>query len=1337
MKLWDEPLPPLKNLKSFHGNPLKGLPITEIGTDCLSLKSGLDMLNMLIPCLLTERGFYTNQAYIGNLNHRQLQHFVINNKHSKGPSLKESFATPNLTDGADSFSSGTMIVVPHGLSHNSDDFSIEIVSQCPNKLPNSNDQLNATCGDRWYKPLSPDVFSRALEFFGYRWTDNSNQIVSREPTPYDVLEFLKLFSDIRIEDNDSFEKFIHEFSIGERFMVDRKVCVITNLNRFGWLLRSFLSLRFTPCEGQHRWWCLSGFAQGFITADGMVPIKQQSLGDYDIAFRDIRRWQIHNAMSVKICIPDATSQEVQADCKKLSLKLTQQQGTTVDFSFAEMLSSLCRDVHLTLWSQHGMESLTFDNFWSKSVPFKETSMFQNFKHLMAIADGFIGKNDSYNKQSVLFKRGQSFAESRDLWEAEFSKGLAFGTDSRNVMRCSMMLISLLKALCDNNESFSVFPSLHSRMGLMPLQRHEQQTSYAFTFCDAGFFQHVHLALGPCSEIISQKLILEVHTFDLFVANVETIHESDFSDGFISRPDPTMQKYFDLEDANAKLVKVTKSKLSVGSFQSIQKVELALNALLIRDLFEFMNNKGYDHWIFPESDIEEAARTLPADFFRPGKHNYCLKLYLSKRYEGMRVFQHRYKKDNIFWRTRGNSKCVDKSPHEEPTDNMPVLEDRKNVPKYTFMILLELLPFYIFANIYPYERRLSFLKPFIGKRAKDRNTQRMALSTNKRLVLHDVAHGFPIAFRDQLQRLSDINNQRILLSQMAADIESGVFDTDSIGPFVDHIQKELSIAIWPHSIHGQEKEDEYLTDEEEEEEEASPAKPSTQTPSTPAPSVPAATTPATEDKPEGETPKPPPPSSARKTPVSAETKDPIKQLSNTLKSFSSEHSMPTSAKLKALYRLAVNLERCGRNDFLKFVFALPSELQNNSMGTDMNDYKALMNHCFQDLGRDPIYPTHPMTAHPYKADAILVDESVRFLKVVSTPKTRASKKRAAESSSIANTTPLFGVRAQFAGAFNPLKLIAATPSKCSNPLCNNQRILDKDHLCFICSVNFWCDSKEGCYEHDHNGRRDVKICVPCAMKEREEGRIDDTPGSGVTPGSGELKDASSGDTNGSSGTSNQTVSSDESSGEPAAKRLKTGGSESEKGTPLLARALADSMIQQPIPRKSNPNPETSKTKSDDGEVEATTNDDPAPADFESAIAKASQFERGSTACSGHECTNTVTKDDLACGLCPNLLCEECFDPEYNHICNQCIHAIASHFTNHDSGVDFVTSTLVQKVAPKSGKHTFSVTKTSIDEAGPINIGNAIDFLFSFKNLKILNDSGTTIRRRSSQRASPAK
>jgi hypothetical protein len=102
-----------------------------------------------------------------------------------------------------------------------------------------------------------------------------------------------------------------------------------------------------------------------------------------------------------------------------------------------------------------------------------------------------------------------------------------------------------------------------------------------------------------------------------------------------------------------------------------------------------------------------------------------------------------------------------------------------------------------------------------------------------------------------------------------------------------------------------------------------------------------------------------------------------------------------------------------------------------------------------------------------------------------------------------------------------------------------------------------------------------------------------------------------------------------------------------------------------------------------------------------------------------------------------LCEECFDPEYNHICNQCIHAIASHFTDHDSGVDFVTSTLMQKVAPKTGKHTFSVTKTSIDEAGPINIGNAIDFLFSFKNLKILNDSGTTIRRRSSQRASPAK
>ena len=55
-------------------------------------------MGVLIPCLLTERGFYSYQPYMPNVNHRDIDHHVMQYNHDNGRAVLHAFAQPSSTE---------------------------------------------------------------------------------------------------------------------------------------------------------------------------------------------------------------------------------------------------------------------------------------------------------------------------------------------------------------------------------------------------------------------------------------------------------------------------------------------------------------------------------------------------------------------------------------------------------------------------------------------------------------------------------------------------------------------------------------------------------------------------------------------------------------------------------------------------------------------------------------------------------------------------------------------------------------------------------------------------------------------------------------------------------------------------------------------------------------------------------------------------------------------------------------------------------------------------------------------------------------------------------------
>lgn len=82
---------PHKKLKQFkHSkNGGSGIPGTKKNLHCVNFAA-----NLFVPGILMEHGTCSNQFHVPPVNHHDIDLNVLNNEHTKGRAVKDSFATP-------------------------------------------------------------------------------------------------------------------------------------------------------------------------------------------------------------------------------------------------------------------------------------------------------------------------------------------------------------------------------------------------------------------------------------------------------------------------------------------------------------------------------------------------------------------------------------------------------------------------------------------------------------------------------------------------------------------------------------------------------------------------------------------------------------------------------------------------------------------------------------------------------------------------------------------------------------------------------------------------------------------------------------------------------------------------------------------------------------------------------------------------------------------------------------------------------------------------------------------------------------------------------------------
>ena len=58
------------------------------------LDEHLTSMMVLIPALLTERGFFSQQPFMPEVNHRHIDHHVMQYEHANGRAIMRAFANP-------------------------------------------------------------------------------------------------------------------------------------------------------------------------------------------------------------------------------------------------------------------------------------------------------------------------------------------------------------------------------------------------------------------------------------------------------------------------------------------------------------------------------------------------------------------------------------------------------------------------------------------------------------------------------------------------------------------------------------------------------------------------------------------------------------------------------------------------------------------------------------------------------------------------------------------------------------------------------------------------------------------------------------------------------------------------------------------------------------------------------------------------------------------------------------------------------------------------------------------------------------------------------------------
>ena len=757
--------------------------------DLLILMTG--HINTLVPALLTERGRHSHQIYRAPINHRNIDYFVLNNRHATGRAVKHSFVRPEPSEAFDTM---PMVLFPHVITEDGGEVvsHSRMLGQKEMKLPPALNSIGSKQGI--LKGMKIDLvrntdFKRLLLVFGFEWKTSNGDDVTADPSVKDIMKFFHQFRKVNVKTVMGVKKFLEEFTLDHMFSYDDSRDILTNLNRLGWLLRSLTNFRFSPGDGQHRWWCFSSLIQGYPEAYNFLPLPFKRYGDFPEDLQNYESWQIHTVKQVNFLglLGGSFTPQSVAQCVSYSEEKTKAQDLMVKWRFYTFVGLLCNRIAAEEWDRHNCEPCNFDNYWNADIHSKNAQLTTNHLKMWDILSDMIDNDVSLQSESRLLSKDSKWSDSKSKITSSLKSGKFRDSQPAGFSKQLLNLLYILKAFCDDKKSFLIFPDMADK-NHWEKQRSNDIGQWLHHFQTFEFLKFVYDANAQAQHYIQLRVWCEQKLIHLLrpenneelqnkVTNGEEIPWKDIPKSKY----PIMCWFIPEYDRRMKRVNIGGDKLPTSGL--VDKVTESLWCLCFRNIFECITLHGYDFEVFNDDEMEHFQ--VPEDtvvdasgFFEDTtNHNFCLKYYLSVDGETIPEF---YFIDIDTTRVGAN---LHVNKNGKKASN-PAKRSWSIRSRFTLPILLELYPYYVKIRHEPFSRKLDFFTNHYGKW----NGQKVVNGA----VFNDKVHGLKRQHfeADNLPAFDEFKCPGLLFEDFIEDLRNGSFNCDMIEPFRDHVNKHF-------------------------------------------------------------------------------------------------------------------------------------------------------------------------------------------------------------------------------------------------------------------------------------------------------------------------------------------------------------------------------------------------------------------------------------------------------------------------------------------------------------------------------------------------------------------
>ena len=149
---------------------------------------------------------FSNQIYCADINHRDIDYFVLKNEHPKGRALKDFFTNPKGKEQFDLNSS--LVLLPHSMVPCGEDVDskMHLKAQKLSKLPGQKVSMEAFVDGKMVAKISKKDFKRLLAIFGFEFVNMDKTPCDVEPTVQDLMKFIGQIRNFTLHGN-GFENF--------------------------------------------------------------------------------------------------------------------------------------------------------------------------------------------------------------------------------------------------------------------------------------------------------------------------------------------------------------------------------------------------------------------------------------------------------------------------------------------------------------------------------------------------------------------------------------------------------------------------------------------------------------------------------------------------------------------------------------------------------------------------------------------------------------------------------------------------------------------------------------------------------------------------------------------------------------------------------------------------------------------------------------------------------------------------------------------------------------------------------------------------------------------------